>query len=91
MERKGQEMKLGHIRNFYVQQNGDDIKLAGKQEGSQDLQLSHRSGDENGVHHQTQHIGSGGTMSNETRKEMSKQNEDGSAASDQQRSKVVKV
>ncbi|KAK4438359.1 Bromodomain-containing protein 4B [Sesamum alatum] len=87
IERKGQEMKLGHIRNFYAQQNGDDAKLAGKQEGSQDLQLSHRSGDENGVHYQTPHSGSGGSKSNETQKEMSKQNEDGSAAGDQQKSK----
>ncbi|KAL0357204.1 UNVERIFIED_CONTAM: hypothetical protein Scaly_1406100 [Sesamum calycinum] len=35
------------------------------------------------------HIGSGRSISNETQKEMSKQNEDGSAAGDQQRSKEL--
>lgn len=88
MERKGQEMKVGHIRNFYVQQNEDDITVAGRREGSQDLQSSQRSGDENGMHHQTPHIGSGGSISNETRKDLPKQNDDGGAAIDQQRPKV---
>ncbi|KAI3445587.1 hypothetical protein Pfo_002252 [Paulownia fortunei] len=88
MERKGQEMKLGHIRNFYVQQN-EDITVAGKREGSHDLQLSHRSGDENGIHYQAPQIGSGGTISDETRIERPKQNDDGSTAIDQQRPKEL--
>ncbi|KAK6159653.1 hypothetical protein DH2020_003034 [Rehmannia glutinosa] len=86
MERKGQEMKLGHVRNFYTQQN-EDTAVAGKQEGSQDLQLSHRSGDENGMRYLAPHIGAGGTISDEIRKEMPKQNDDGSTAIDQQRPK----
>ncbi|KAK6130098.1 hypothetical protein DH2020_036148 [Rehmannia glutinosa] len=86
MERKGQEMKLGHVRNFYTQQN-EDTAVAGKQGGSQDLQLSHRSGDENGMRYLAPHIGAGGTISDEIRKEMPKQNDDGSTAIDQQRPK----
>ncbi|KAL3620822.1 hypothetical protein CASFOL_035734 [Castilleja foliolosa] len=66
MERKGQEMKFGHIRNFYAQ----------------DLQLSHRSGDENGLAPQT---GTGGNMSGEIRNETPKQNDN---ATDQQRPKA---
>ncbi|KAG8368849.1 hypothetical protein BUALT_Bualt15G0089500 [Buddleja alternifolia] len=79
MERKGQEMKLGNIRNFYE----DEITGAGKREGSQDMQLGHRSGDENGLH-----IG-GGSISNGLRKEMPKQNEDGSTGIDQQKPKEL--
>ncbi|GER41479.1 bromodomain-containing protein [Striga asiatica] len=37
--RRGQEMKLGHIRNFY----GQHLENAGKREGSQDLQVGHDS------------------------------------------------
>ncbi|EYU26479.1 hypothetical protein ABFS82_02G073400 [Erythranthe guttata] len=74
MDRKGHEAKLGHVRSFYTQQNEGDITtpVAGKREGSQDLQLIHnRSGDDAVVHFQTpQMIGPGGsTVSNEARKE----------------------
>lgn len=78
---KSQEKKLGHIRDFYVQD--------GKREGSQDLQSSHRSGDENAMHYHASHIGSAISLSNETRKELPKQN--GDAAIDQQRPKVVNI
>ncbi|PIN18596.1 hypothetical protein CDL12_08731 [Handroanthus impetiginosus] len=77
MERKGQDMKLGHIRNFYVRQNEDDNAVSGKREGSQDFQLNQRSGDENGMYYQTPH------------KEMPKQNEDGAGTTDQQRPKEL--
>lgn len=88
-DRKGQEMKLGHIRDFYVQQNEDETRVGGKREGSQDLQSSHRSGDENATHYHTSHIGSAISLSNETRRELPKQKDD--AAIDQQRPKVVNI
>ncbi|KAL6494481.1 hypothetical protein OROGR_031281 [Orobanche gracilis] len=84
--RKGQEMKLGHIRNFYTQQT-DDIAVAGKREESQDLQLSHRSGDENDMRDLAPQNGTGGNISDEIRKEVPKQNDDGSTAIDQHQQK----
>ncbi|XP_057792041.1 uncharacterized protein LOC131008938 [Salvia miltiorrhiza] len=88
-EKKGQELKVGHLRDFYIQQNEDGITTSGKREGSQDLQSTHRPGDENDAHHHTPQVGSGGNVSNDSQKEMPKQNEDGngSAATDQQRPK----
>ncbi|GFP82686.1 hypothetical protein PHJA_000411700 [Phtheirospermum japonicum] len=59
----------------------EDIQVAGKREGSQDLHFSHRSGDENGPAPQ---IGTE-RVSDEIRKEMPKQNDD---AIDQQRPKA---
>ncbi|KAH6823863.1 hypothetical protein C2S53_013559 [Perilla frutescens var. hirtella] len=87
MEKKGQEMKLGHIKDFYIQPNEEDITVSGKREGSQDLQSSHRPGDENDMHHHTPQIGTDGNVSNDTQKETPKQTEDGSSAIDQQRPK----
>lgn len=89
MEKKGQEMKLGHIRDFYIQSHEEDITVSGTREGSQDLQSSRRPGDENGMHHHTPEIGTDGNVSNDTPKEMPKQNEDGSAVIDQQRPKEI--
>ncbi|KAL6545716.1 hypothetical protein OROGR_009590 [Orobanche gracilis] len=80
--RKCQELKLGHIRNFYAQQT-EDIADAGKREESQDLQLSHRSGDENDMRDLAPQNGTGGNISDEIRKEVPKQNDDGSTAIDQ--------
>ncbi|KAL8535950.1 hypothetical protein ACS0TY_011555 [Phlomoides rotata] len=84
MERKSQETKLGHIRDFYVQQNEDDTRVGGKREGSQS---SHRSGDENVMHYHASHLGSAISLSNDTRKELPKQNDD--AATDQQKPKEL--
>ncbi|KAL3625658.1 hypothetical protein CASFOL_030512 [Castilleja foliolosa] len=64
--RKHQEIKLGHIRNFYTQPS-EDIAVAEKREGSQELQLIHRSGDKNGPDPQ---IGTGGTVSDEIQKDV---------------------
>ncbi|KAG6396373.1 hypothetical protein SASPL_142521 [Salvia splendens] len=85
-EKKGQELKVGHLRDFYIQQNEGGTIASGKREGSQDLQSSHRSGDDNDMHHHTPQIGSGGNVSNDSQKEMPN---DGnrSAATDQQRPK----
>lgn len=90
-ERKGQETKLGHIRSFYTQQNEDDTAVAGKREGSQDLQLSHRSEDvTNGMHFQAppQIGGSEGPISNDTPKESPKHQGNESTAIDQRKPKV---
>lgn len=85
-EKKGQELKVGHLRDFYIQQNEGGIIASGKREGSQDLLSSHRSGDDNDMHHHTPQIGSGGNVSNDSQIEPKDGN--GSAATDQQRSKV---
>ncbi|KAG6398658.1 hypothetical protein SASPL_140125 [Salvia splendens] len=84
-EKKGQELKVGHLRDFYIQQNEGGIIASGKREGSQDLLSSHRSGDDNDMHHHTPQIGSGGNVSNDSQIEPKDGN--GSAATDQQRPK----
>lgn len=86
MEKKDQDLKVGHLRDFYNQQNEDDH--SGKREVSQDLQSTDRPGDENGTHPHTPQLGPGGDVSNGSQKEMLKQNEDGSAAVDQRNPKV---
>lgn len=89
-EKKDQDLEVGHIRDFFIQQNEDDILVSsGKREGSQDLQSTDRHGYENGMHyHHTPQIGPGRDVSNGSQKETTKQNEDGSAAVDQQKPKV---
>ncbi|XP_075487247.1 uncharacterized protein LOC142526624 isoform X1 [Primulina tabacum] len=84
-ERKGQDMKLGHIINLYSQAKENDVTITGKGEGSEDL--GHRSGDENSRQCHTPHLASGGSISSETKKEMSVHDEDGNAALDQQKPK----
>lgn len=90
MEKKGHDLKAGNLRDFFNQQNEDDILVSsGKREGSQDLQSTNPHRDENSMHHHhTPQIGPGRDMSNGSQKEMPKQNEDGSAAVDQQKPKV---
>ncbi|KAL2491106.1 DNA-binding bromodomain-containing protein [Abeliophyllum distichum] len=84
--RKGQEMKLGDLKNLYGQQR-ENITIAG--EGSQDLQISQRSRDENNRHYRTPHLGSGGNVPSDSWKEMPLQHEDEGAAIDQQKPKEV--
>ncbi|XP_073124331.1 uncharacterized protein [Henckelia pumila] len=86
-ERKGQDTKLGHIRNLYSQAKENDITITGKGEGSEDLAIGHRSGDENGKQYHTPHLASGGSISSETKKEMPVHDEDGNAELDQQKPK----
>ncbi|KAL3839315.1 hypothetical protein ACJIZ3_023906 [Penstemon smallii] len=87
MERKGQELKLGHIRNFYGQQRENDMAVVRRGDGFQDLHLNQRSGDENSRQYEAPHIRSGVSISNDDRKEMRMQNEDGGGANDQQKPK----
>ncbi|CAA2960188.1 uncharacterized protein LOC111409825 isoform X2 [Olea europaea var. sylvestris] len=75
--RKGQEIKLGDIKNLYGQQR-ENITIAG--EGSRD---------ENSRHYQMPHLGSGGNVSSDTWKEMPFQHEDEGAATDQLKPKVL--
>ncbi|XP_051146900.1 uncharacterized protein LOC127262311 [Andrographis paniculata] len=72
-ERKSQDMKLGHLRNFYGLQSDDGNTVPGKQESPQDLQSTQKSSEENALHIQTAH----GNCSNDAQKGTSKQNDEG--------------
>lgn len=85
-ERKGQELKLGLVRNLYGRQKDNESASIGNREGSQDMQLFSR--DESNGNYEALHLGSGNGSLNDTRTETPMQN-DRSATIDQQNQKVV--